>query len=59
MMIVTSLLCSKCNMNKCFIIYPTNVEKMVSQYFTGSQTKNTSIAAFTCFAWYDINTDAT
>ena len=42
------ILCSKCKRNKCFIIYPTNAEKMM-QHVTGSQTKHTSIAALTCF----------
>ena len=35
------------------MIHPTNADKMVQHVtisFKGSQTKNTSIAAFTCFA---------
>ena len=37
--------------DKCFIMFLTNAEKCCSmlQYFTGSQTKNTSAAAFACF----------
>ena len=33
----------------CFIIYQTNVAKMVQEYLTGSQTKTASVTVSTCF----------